>query len=271
LCILGSVSIAGLVAGYREAQPLLRAWLEVREVTVYGARHVTQQEVLERLSLAAGETVFSIDPERLSGRLRGHPWIKEAHVTCRFPHTLEVSVRERHAAAVVQTRAVPVLIDEEGHVLALAGEPPTDPLPVLLGIDANALVRGDTAALAMAHAGVKVASLVQSNGAVPSAGLSHGSLQVDLRDPRNVVAFYKEQRFQFGSSAFEEKWDRYRRVEPELHAHASAGPLDGRDGGVLTGASDRRRDSGLRRREPDRAAWDIDLRYEGKVIVRERG
>jgi hypothetical protein len=72
-----------------------------------------------------------------------------------------------------------------------------------------------------------------------------GRPEVDVGNGENVVAYVQGLRLQFGGSSFEEKWDLYRKLEPHVAGNLSNGRADGRS--------------------------DIDLRYPGKVIVRERG
>jgi cell division protein FtsQ len=254
--VVAMVGTGGMLA-YRELEPLLHAWLEIRQISIHGGRQVARKEVLDRLALDRNATLLSIQPERLADRLRAHPWVKDATVTRRLPHTLDVQLIERRPAAMLQTRSHPLLLDDEGHVLAIASDAPDAKdhllLPVLLGIDPNAVVQGDATARRTAQASVRLASVLKADS----------RLEVDAANPDNLVAQVKGYRFQFGSTAFEEKWDRYQRVEPDLQANASAGSRS-RD--------PRNRETNFRSRERERPrAAEIDLRYPGKVIVRERG
>ena len=61
---------------YVQARPLLHDWLEVREVTISGIHHLTRDEVVERLGLRDGETLWSVQPSVVGERLLTHPWIK---------------------------------------------------------------------------------------------------------------------------------------------------------------------------------------------------
>jgi hypothetical protein len=256
--------MAGALRAYREAQPYIRAWLEIREVTVSGAMQLSRQEVLGRLALPPRATQLSIDTERLASKLRSHPWVKEAGVIRRIPHGLHVQLVERRAAALLQHGAGSVLLDEDGYVLSISlaasGTQDESALPILVGIEPNPLIQGDAAARAVAKAAVQVAGLVdsvfpRSVQSTPDGKGRRGRLQVDVTNPDNVVAHVNGLRFQFGSSGFEEKWDRYRRVESDLHVITAS---------VGDGPSDAQSEIRLQGQE-------IDLRYQDKVIVRERG
>jgi len=222
---------------YKDEKALVADWFQVREVTVSGANRVTYEDVLERLRLQSGETLFSVNSTELVDRLKSHPWIKEATVNRSLFHTLTVTITERRPAAVLRTPSLNLLLDEEGRVLSVLGEEDDPVLPVLVGVDPRRLIQGEAQSRKVALAGIELAGLVGQ--------AVEGRPQVDAGNPENLVASVQGLRFQFGPSSFEEKWDRYRRLQPTLRARADNG-------------------SGQFRSE-------IDLRYPGKVIVRERG
>jgi len=130
-----------------------------------------------------------------------------------------------------------LLLDEEGRVLSALGEGDDPTLPVLLGIDPKRLIQGEAQSRQVARAGIELARLVSQ--------AVEGRLQVNAGNPDNLVASVQGLRFQFGPSSFEEKWVRYQRLQPTIRARTDNG------------------DSHFRS--------EIDLRYPGKVIVRERG
>lgn len=235
---------------YREAKPLVADWFEVREVTITGISHVTRQEVLERLAVPPRATVLSVDPEELATRLQAHPWVKASTVVRRFPHTLAVVITERRPTAILRSPLTTLLLDEEASVLSALpnGEEPR--LPVLVGLDPTRLVKGDTSSRQAAQAGIKLAGLLRE--------AFEDQPEVDVSRPDQVVAYVQRFRFQFGPTSFEEQWRRYRQVEPALRASA------GRAGQETNGAC-------AARGATAGGCPEIDLRYQTKVIVRERG
>lgn len=241
LVVLGILAVGatgwGAVEAYRVARPAVNDWLEVREVTVSGTNQVTRREVVERLALPPGETLLSARPSELAERLLVHPWIKEARVQRVLPHTLAVTIAERLPAAVLKTSSVPLLLDSEGHVLTALTEATEPDLPLLSGIDYQGLVLGEAKPRQAAQAGIRLAGLLGNQ--------FEGRAEVDMGNPDNAVVYIQGLRFQFGAASFEEQWERYRKVEHALSVDANGG-------------------QGAERNE-------IDLRYPGKVIVRERG
>lgn len=231
------LAVWGATEAYRAAKPVVNDWLEVREVTVSGTNQVTRQEVLDRLALPPGETLLSVRPSELADRLLSHPWIKDASVHRVVPHTLAVTIAERLPAAVLKTSSVPLLLDSEGHVLTALTEAGEPELPLLTGIDYQGLVLGKPQPRQAAQAGIRLAGLLGNQ--------FQGRAEVDMGNPDNAVVYIQGLRFQFGSSSFEEQWERYQKVEHALSVDANGGQGELRN--------------------------EIDLRYPGKVIVRERG
>ncbi len=237
--VLASLGLAlwGSVAGFRELRPHAAQWFEIRDITVTGTSQISQLEVIERMELRPHETLVSLDKHAVIGRVTAHPWIKEATVR-RIPmHTVAVHVTERRPVAVLKTPSRNFLLDEEGSILSEVDQQAQLPLPTLVGIDPERLMRGDAQSRRAARAGILVASLMEE--------VFDSRLEVQAGDPLNVIASVAGLRFVFGEAAFEEKWGLYRRIRPAILS--ASGSVNA-------------------------PAWEeIDLRYPDKIIVRERG
>jgi cell division protein FtsQ len=227
-----------LAVGVLELGPMVQRGLEIREVRVEGIHQLKKPEVIERLALRKGVALHQVSMTYLAERLRALPWVKEATIE-RFPlHELRVSIVERTPAATVHAGAEHILVDEEGVVLAHLG-PQDDQavLPLLIGAEVKPLLQGDS----------RVRQTVQ--GAIELArAMAHSvddQVRIDLTNPNGLVASARGLRFQFGSDALIDQWNRYQMVK----AVFKPGGLEGR-----------RREGG-----------EVDLRYDNRVIVRERG
>lgn len=236
ILVAGAIGWGGLQA-YRQAQPILHDWLEVREVTIAGIQHLSREEVLERLGLQPGETLWSANPSVLSERLMTHPWIKQASVTRSLPHQLIVTLVERRPAVMLKSSSSALLLDKEGQVLTPLSVLEGAEFPILIGVDPDRVMQGDDRARQLVRNGIRLAGLLGDE--------FDGLPEIDLGNPENAVAYVQGLRFQFGPASFEEKWERYRKIDRTLHV--SVGD------------------------EQASPKHEIDLRYPGKVIVRERG
>jgi len=238
-CLLACASIAiyGGVAVVRESGPVIQRGLEIRDVQIQGVRHVSKQEVLERLALRNGIALHEINLSYLAERLRTIAWIKEATVE-RLPlHTLRVTVLERKPAAIVLIGSDHYLADDEGALLTRLGERDDPALPLLTGADLKPLLVGEL------HVRHTVQSSIELARAM--AHTVEGRVEINLSNPMNLVASMKGMRFQFGSDGLIDQWNRFQMVKAAFRTAAFESKK--RDGG------------------------EIDLRYDNRVIVRERG
>ncbi len=236
--IIGLAALTGgLTFVTRVMGPVLQEGLEIQSAEVEGIHHVTKSEVEELLALKPGMALHQVSVTFLAERVRTHAWIKDAMVERRLPHVLHVTILERTPSAILRTGVDHWLSDEDGHLLAKLGSQDDPTLPLLVGLEAKALLLGDPLARNAVQSGVVLAKLI--------ANTIEGRVEVDLGNPANVVASTNGVRFQFGNDSLVGQWERFQKVKPSFRAVA----LDGQK----------------------RAANEIDLRYDNRVIVRERG
>src|SRR4029077_5676357 len=258
--IVGLAMLAlGLTMLTREMGPSFQGWLEIRDVEVEGIHHVTKPEVferlplqnrnggqpihhftktevLERLVLKPGVGLHQISTSFLAERVRTHAWIKEATVERKPPNLLHVTIVERTPAAIIRTGADHWLSDENGYLLAKLGKQDDQTLPLLTGLELQSLQQGEAGVRNAVQSGVVVAKLI--------ANTFDGRVEVDLTNFSNVVALTNGVRFQFGDDSLVDQWERFRKVNPPF----KTGPFNDRK----------------------RTVSEIDLRYNNRVIVRER-
>jgi len=233
---MGGLAIMALGLGgffaYQAIEPAFQIWTSVRHITVLGMKHIHRKEVVSLLDLPKKIGLLSLQPEQLTRKLETHPWIAKASVTRVFPHTLAIHIQERRAVAILQSTHTAHFLDREGHILSPVPKPITSSLPVLIGLDSEAVRHDDQGGRQHIQQGIRVAGLVAKIfKARPIVNVAHhGMMIVDLQGLR----------FRFGPS-FEEQWGRFQMLEPSL------------------------------RREINHQPKEIDLRYAGKIILRKRG
>lgn len=263
--------LAGIVAAgaagwggvrlYQDAQPVLHDWLEIREVTVSGLQHLTRDEIVARLALRGDETQWTVKPGELEDRLLTHPWIKSAAVARAPFHALTVAIAERRPAAVLKSPSVALLLDGEGQVLSALPDNLMPDLPVLVGVDPDHVMQGEDRSRQLVQNGIRLAGLLDDE--------FDGVMEIDLGNPDNAVAYVHGLRFQFGPASFEEKWQRYRKISTHCEDYPLvAGGPEGRPANPGSGCPALQASAG---EDPALHKQEIDLRYPGKVIVRERG
>jgi cell division protein FtsQ len=235
--ILGLAALAwGLTIAMREMGPLLQGWLEIRDVEIEGMHRVTKPEILERLVLKPGMGLHQISTSFLAERVQAHAWIKEATVERRPLHRLHITVVERTPATIIRAGADHWLSDENGYLLAKLGKQDDQALPLMIGLEVQSLQHGESGVRHAVQSGVVLAKLI--------ANTFGGRVEIDLTNASNVVASANGVRFQFGNDSLVDQWERFRKVNPSF----KTSPFDDRKG----------------------AGNEIDLRYDNRVIVRER-
>ena len=242
LCLTGWLIGAGaacwmVVMLSQHLAPMLHRGLEIRHVSVEGTHQVTKQEVIDRLALKKGLAQYQVSLSYLAERVRTHTWIKEAMVE-RLPlHELRVTVVERTPAAIVRLGAEQVLIDSEGVILTRLGTRDEVTLPLLTGVDGTLLAQGDLRIKQRIQSAVELARWMAES--------LDGRIELDVAHPVNLVASAKGVRFHFGSDALKDQWERFMKVKAAFRMPT----LD----------------------ERKHEGHDVDLRYDNRVIVRERG
>jgi cell division protein FtsQ len=236
--LVGAVLLGwGLVTAAKLSGPVATRLLEIRAVTVEGVHQIQRQELIDLVALRPGTALHHIVAGALEHQVKRHPWVKEAVVT-RVPfHELRISVVERKPAAIVRIGVDNYLCDDSGHVLTRLGQADNEVLPMLTGIDLKGFIQGDSAVRRAIMSGIELAKLVGHT--------FEGRLQINAANPSNLVASVRGVQFQFGDEAVGEQWERFQRVKPTLKTLN----FDGRS----------------------RGANEVDLRYENRIIVRERG
>ncbi|SLM47909.1 putative Cell division protein FtsQ [Nitrospira japonica] len=232
-----TMGVWAVIVGASHLAPIIEHGLEIREIQIQGVHHVAREEVLQRLALKNGTSLHRISLPFLAERLRTIAWIKEATLE-RLPlHTLRVTVVERQPAAIARVGSEFLLLDEEGVVLTRLGDQDQPSLPLVIGATQKILLQGESGLRRTVQASIELARTM--------AHTVEGRVEIDVSDPLNLVASAKGMRFQFGHDALLDQWNRFRMVK----AVFKPGTLDGRK----------------------RELGEVDLRYDNRVIVRERG
>ena len=226
-----------IVMGAQHSGPWLMQLLEIKQVTVDGVRHLNRQEVIELVNLKPGTPLHHIVTSAIEKQVESHPWIKAATVERAPFHELRISVIERTPAAVIRTGSENVLSDAEGYVLGRLPQTDDVSLPMVTGVNFKKLLRGDGEVRQAVMSGIELAKLMgQAYG---------GRLQVNAANPADLVASVRGVQFHFGEGAIVDQWERFQQVKPAVKTLSFDGYGDGIN--------------------------DVDLRYENRIVVRERG
>lgn len=99
--------------------------------------HIDPQEIQDMADVGQGQNIFSVDVSLVHERVKSHPWVRQAAVRRRLPHTLVIYVWEYEPMVIVEMEGALNLADHDGVVFKKLG--PEDPklFPVITGVPAQ--------------------------------------------------------------------------------------------------------------------------------------
>jgi cell division protein FtsQ len=120
------------------------AALRIGEIRIHGQRNAGPEELLALSPVKRGDNWLTADTAAVEQALARHPWVESAGVRRSWPPSLEVTIREREAAALVDLGGL-YLVDREAHVFKRAAPGDGLDLPVITGFTRDDYVqrRGD--------------------------------------------------------------------------------------------------------------------------------
>lgn len=185
------------------------------KVTVRGQSEAADVELARLAGIVRGQNLFRMDTRSMERALAAHPWVKTVSVTRRFPSSLEISVTEHRAVAMLNLGEL-YLVNEDGEPFKRVMPGDSFDLPLITGIDREALSqRSPDALLSLRDA----LSLIDAYGTDPSAAKQPLS-EVTLH-PEGVSATTTDgQEIEFGEGDLPAKLGRLSRVRKELHARS---------------------------------------------------
>lgn len=130
LTAIALLSVGG-VLGWRSLRTAQA--LRIREIRFRGLVHAGAAELLALSPVKRGDPLLLADLAAVQAALARHPWVRGVEVGRRWPPALEVTVRERTAAAVVDLGGL-YLVDDDGAVFKRAAAGDGIDLPVVTGL-----------------------------------------------------------------------------------------------------------------------------------------
>ncbi|NIO10889.1 MAG: FtsQ-type POTRA domain-containing protein, partial [Deltaproteobacteria bacterium] len=176
-------------------------------------------------------SLLSLEADPLVERMKSHPWIAGASVDRVFPDTLAISITERKPVAILQSPEGAHLLDQEGYLLSAIPAHPLPSLPIVQGLTPSDFRQRGHSVREQARKAIQTAKVL--------TGELEGVPTIQVTPQSTLVAELSKTRFYIGSS-FDDQWQRFRALYPFIQDRIQATPKD------------------------------IDLRFSGKVILRER-
>jgi cell division protein FtsQ len=215
----GALLLAGAAAaalGAREGWRLATSGeaLRLREVRFTGLQAASAEELLELSPVRPGDNLLRADLGALEQAALRHPWVLQAEARRRWPPAVEVAIREREAAALVDLGGL-YLVDRGG--LPFKAAVPGDglDLPLVTGLSRDDFVQRRADAEALLASALRLAD----DWAAAGLARSHPLSEIHVGD-EGVVAWAGEEGIEvrLGGGDLVPKLERLSRVLAALRA-----------------------------------------------------
>lgn len=118
----------------------------ITELAVEGNSLAPDHQILDRAQMKRGQNMLSLNPEKVEGIVREHPWIDQVDVRRLWPSRVEIHVREHKPLALVnldqEGRSRLFYVNRKGEVFAPSTPSRDIDYPVLTGEALGKDVRG---------------------------------------------------------------------------------------------------------------------------------
>ncbi len=105
-------------AGWMAYQSVMHAEMfQIAGVDVQGKKFVQEDDLNKVAALFRGQNIFQVDLEKAASRARENPWVREVRIHRRLPNRINLVLRERNPAAMLDTGDGRYLMDDEGIVI----------------------------------------------------------------------------------------------------------------------------------------------------------
>ncbi len=131
LKILIAIIASGLVIVFLFISPVFN----VEEVSVIGAKEITESVYIAMSGIEVGENIFGVDKMYAESAITKEPYVEEVEIKTIYPRKIEINVKEREACYIVEVSGKYGYIDKNGYLLE-KNMSPLD-LPKLTGCDTN--------------------------------------------------------------------------------------------------------------------------------------
>ena len=226
-----AVALGGALSRIPRALSEVEAF-KVREVQLRGERFLTLESAVDALALREGASVWD-DTGEMKARLLAHPLVRDVSIHRRFPSTLLLRVKEVEPVGLVPTPTLEP-VDANGMVL------PIDPVAHKLDLPVMVVEQGEG-----------------------SAEPTPGGLRILASEIHRLVQGDPEFFTRISDVSLNSRGDvRARLTEPPVTLRFRPGVRNGR---IFTGL---RVLADARERFQTEDAVDLDLRFDGQVVVR---
>ncbi|NNN20023.1 MAG: FtsQ-type POTRA domain-containing protein [Acidimicrobiaceae bacterium] len=115
------VAVLVVIGGYFMVRALLRtSMFSVRKIQITGSSHYSNAALIAQSGIQIGFPLTQVNPELVGQRMEQLPWNGPVKVRKSWPNTLDITIQNRTAVAVIPNNATSdLIVDSSGRVLGL--------------------------------------------------------------------------------------------------------------------------------------------------------
>lgn len=110
-------------------------FFQVTSIKISGNHHLTKAEVFELSGVDIRTNLLAMSVSQSEKKFSAHPWVKNVSITREWPNTINITIKERTPAALVNLETGLHYIDREGTVFAPVQALEDIDFPVITGLE----------------------------------------------------------------------------------------------------------------------------------------
>lgn len=155
-------------------------YFAVRQIEVHGSEKVGGDEIVAIAGLRRGMNVWDVDAVAIEKKIAKHPWVRRVLVRRDFPRRVVIEVEERTPKAIVGAGKL-YYVDADGVVFKEVDSGEYIKYPMITGIYAETLLRGDPAARNRIRDAIRLTDLMAQH--------SHTLSEIHFEAPDRLVVY----------------------------------------------------------------------------------
>lgn len=168
------------LAGYLLAQSPI---FNLRHIEVVGNDTLTAEQVIAHTGLEYGQHIYEVNLGLIENLIKTDPWVDQVSVKRKLPSTIEITVTERVAVAMVQTAYGLLQVDKDGYVLKAQRLVDGMPLMLITGVSdiPEGVLPGQKIESESLQQGLNVIALMNEEAASVIS-------ELDVTTPQKIIA-----------------------------------------------------------------------------------
>ena len=167
LFLIAVVGLLGVLMVFGYSFVITASCFSLEKTVVHGLDRLSEGEILKLASIERGQNILTLNLQEAAGKIRRHPWVKEACLGRELPGRIVIEIEERKGAGVVMIGGIPYMMDWKGEPFKRFEKGDLPDGPVFTGIfDAKGVKENP-----LVGESLEVLRLIRSAGTFPPAGM----------------------------------------------------------------------------------------------------